>query len=193
MPPCVNYCVWYSGFGESRELKSTFPPLPHVRACRLQLSWALDVARPEPSYNRVVDKMLRRLAGIVEAHIVGSYVAMVGMYAAIAGMLISAGVGIGLAVTQVAAAVFAPLLFPFSVIESLTRPEPGLRTLEIGAIALYVIVFIVTLVRRWDRWRWQRRYPRGHCQFCGYNLTGNTSGTCPECGTTITPLPPARP
>lgn len=27
-----------------------------------------------------------------------------------------------------------------------------------------------------------RQYPAGHCQNCGYNLTGNTSGVCPECG-----------
>lgn len=27
-----------------------------------------------------------------------------------------------------------------------------------------------------------RRPPPGHCQECGYNLTGNTSGVCPECG-----------
>ena len=27
-----------------------------------------------------------------------------------------------------------------------------------------------------------RRYPRGHCQGCGYDLTGNVSGRCPECG-----------
>ena len=27
------------------------------------------------------------------------------------------------------------------------------------------------------------RKPRpGHCQACGYDLTGNTSGRCPECG-----------
>ncbi len=26
----------------------------------------------------------------------------------------------------------------------------------------------------------------GHCQKCGYNLTGNVSGRCPECGTIIT-------
>ena len=26
-------------------------------------------------------------------------------------------------------------------------------------------------------------YPPGHCQKCGYNLTGNVSGVCPECGT----------
>ncbi len=28
-----------------------------------------------------------------------------------------------------------------------------------------------------------RRRPKpGHCRRCGYNLTGNTSGICPECG-----------
>lgn len=30
-----------------------------------------------------------------------------------------------------------------------------------------------------------RRSPRGHCQSCGYNLTGNESGACPECGNRI--------
>jgi hypothetical protein len=29
------------------------------------------------------------------------------------------------------------------------------------------------------------RFPVGHCQTCGYNLTGNTSGVCPECGKEI--------
>ncbi|NLE96307.1 MAG: hypothetical protein GX600_11645 [Dehalococcoidia bacterium] len=27
-----------------------------------------------------------------------------------------------------------------------------------------------------------RRKPPGHCENCGYNLTGNVSGICPECG-----------
>ncbi len=27
-----------------------------------------------------------------------------------------------------------------------------------------------------------RRKPPGHCRKCGYNLTGNVSGVCPECG-----------
>jgi hypothetical protein len=32
-------------------------------------------------------------------------------------------------------------------------------------------------------WRRDRhRPPPGHCQKCGYNLTGNVSGRCPECG-----------
>lgn len=36
------------------------------------------------------------------------------------------------------------------------------------------------------------RYPHGHCQTCGYNLTGNVSGRCPECGvhTNESPLRP---
>jgi hypothetical protein len=37
----------------------------------------------------------------------------------------------------------------------------------------------------------------GHCRSCGYNLTGNLSGICPECGTPTagkgTPLPPTTP
>ena len=27
----------------------------------------------------------------------------------------------------------------------------------------------------------------GHCQSCGYNLKGNLSGVCPECGTGVKP------
>ncbi|MCP4590375.1 MAG: hypothetical protein GY842_06510 [bacterium] len=33
----------------------------------------------------------------------------------------------------------------------------------------------------WLWWR-DRRPPPGDCQACGYDLTGNTSGVCPECG-----------
>ncbi|MEE8169228.1 MAG: hypothetical protein V3T70_01655 [Phycisphaerae bacterium] len=29
----------------------------------------------------------------------------------------------------------------------------------------------------------RRRIPPGHCRRCGYDLTGNVSGVCPECGT----------
>ncbi|MBN1344072.1 MAG: hypothetical protein JXQ73_15410 [Phycisphaerae bacterium] len=31
-------------------------------------------------------------------------------------------------------------------------------------------------------WYCDRRSPPGHCQRCGYDLTGNTSSVCPECG-----------
>jgi hypothetical protein len=36
-----------------------------------------------------------------------------------------------------------------------------------------------------NRWRRARRSCRGACPECSYDLTGNTSGTCPECGTAI--------
>ncbi len=32
-------------------------------------------------------------------------------------------------------------------------------------------------------WRRRQRKKRGHCFNCGYDLTGNESGVCPECGT----------
>lgn len=32
---------------------------------------------------------------------------------------------------------------------------------------------------------WRRRVRRGVCLRCGYDLTGNISGVCPECGTRV--------
>ena len=49
-------------------------------------------------------------------------------------------------------------------------------------IPLLLIAFPTAII--W--WR-DRRIPPGHCQHCGYSLTGNTSGVCPECGTAISP------
>lgn len=40
------------------------------------------------------------------------------------------------------------------------------------------LAFIRGPLRRW------RRRRRGLCVKCGYDLTGNTTGTCPECGYT---------
>ncbi len=34
-------------------------------------------------------------------------------------------------------------------------------------------------------WLRRRRFPPGHCQRCGYDLTGNVSGRCPECGAPV--------
>lgn len=36
-------------------------------------------------------------------------------------------------------------------------------------------------------WRRDRPFPPGHCQKCGYDLTGNLSGVCPECGIAANP------
>jgi hypothetical protein len=35
-------------------------------------------------------------------------------------------------------------------------------------------------------WRYRRHQPEAPlCDGCGYNLTGNTSGRCPECGSSV--------
>jgi hypothetical protein len=49
-------------------------------------------------------------------------------------------------------------------------------------VALWVPLLLVATPTAF-LWRAARRRPPSHCcQECGYNLTGNTSGTCPECG-----------
>jgi tRNA(Ile2) C34 agmatinyltransferase TiaS len=48
------------------------------------------------------------------------------------------------------------------------------------AIPMLVIVLLAIVI-----WQDKRRPPKGACQKCGYDLTGNASGRCPECGTTI--------
>lgn len=34
-------------------------------------------------------------------------------------------------------------------------------------------------------WLGRRRIPLGHCRKCGYDLRGNESGVCPECGAAV--------
>ena len=41
---------------------------------------------------------------------------------------------------------------------------------------------LVSCRRHWHDW-WGP--PPGHCRRCGYNLTGNESGVCPECATPV--------
>jgi len=48
------------------------------------------------------------------------------------------------------------------------------------------IPFILVAIPTLYLWRADRRIPPGHCQKCGYNLKGNVSGICPECGTNVT-------
>jgi hypothetical protein len=64
--------------------------------------------------------------------------------------------------------------------------RPWLHTSSSGlrmvVLPLWIPFLIVGLPTGLLWWR-DRRTPKGHCQKCGYNLTGNVSGVCPECGT----------
>ncbi len=55
--------------------------------------------------------------------------------------------------------------------------------LPLGALFILFVVPTISLLRP-DRRSWA-----GHCKRCAYNLTGNISGVCPECGTSI-PIEP---
>ncbi len=49
-----------------------------------------------------------------------------------------------------------------------------------GPLVLLLMLPVVSFFR--GPYRRYRRRKRGLCLACGYNLSGNTSGTCPECG-----------
>ena len=51
-------------------------------------------------------------------------------------------------------------------------------------LLLFVVYPAATLTRGVAHKYFRRPLPpEDHCQKCGYNLTGNKSGRCPECGT----------
>jgi hypothetical protein len=63
-----------------------------------------------------------------------------------------------------------------------------------AVIVAIVAVFIAALhvVGRRDSLKW--RFSDGAaCTGCGYDLTGNLSGRCPECGQATNAMPPAQP
>ena len=63
------------------------------------------------------------------------------------------------------------------------------RDVTRGYTELQVPLWFVVLLA-WSyvlfRW-WKRRVRPGHCAGCGYDLTGNVSGVCPECGLSVVP------
>lgn len=79
-------------------------------------------------------------------------------------------------------------------LHGLTRPlppksDPRWWRDSYGAVAVpywFLAAMGLLLPRRWlavtRRWKHRRRMAMGLCPACTYNLTGNRSGTCPECG-----------
>ena len=89
-----------------------------------------------------------------------------------------------IALLAIAALVIALAVLP-SVVYVLQRylfPRAPLVFLMLSVLPGYALVVagVVIAVRRYTR-----KPPPGFCQNCGYNLRGNISGVCPECGTDI--------
>jgi len=56
-----------------------------------------------------------------------------------------------------------------------------------------ILSFMLYSIAAWRHWfhPTKRRTPPGHCRNCDYDLTGNVSGICPECGQPIEPAGPS--
>jgi hypothetical protein len=93
------------------------------------------------------------------------------------------GVGaIAETVTTLVACVISTSVLGRSLPEDLSPSDANVIAAFCHAVTLAVLVLPL----------WRDRHPRTpattserHCEKCGYNLTGNVSGVCPECGTPV--------
>ena len=127
---------------------------------------------------------MRTLANLVLAHTIASYTAL--------GILIlwkSHGTNDygGL----ICIGLLAPLLFPWLALAAVASVfDLGhLSTEPLVVVGIYLVAFFTTLKLRSIDWSSEDRIPTGLCQVCRYDLTGNVSGVCPECGWRFKPKP----
>ena len=71
------------------------------------------------------------------------------------------------------------------VLPPTTQPRPTVFLGHAINFPIYVLFLMVAVPTVLLYLRGRRRIPPGHCTACGYNLTGNVSGVCPECGQQI--------
>jgi hypothetical protein len=68
------------------------------------------------------------------------------------------------------------------VLPPTTQPRPAVFMGYAVNFPIYVLFLIVAAPTVFLWLRHPRHYPPQYCQRCGYDLTGNVSGRCPECG-----------
>ena len=72
--------------------------------------------------------------------------------------------------------------FTFRSWPAIWKPWPGVTLLNLPTWMPLLAAMIPTVLA-WRKLR--RKYPPGHCRKCGYDLTGNVTGVCSECGDSI--------
>ena len=65
------------------------------------------------------------------------------------------------------------------------RPRSYSYLLVVPLWSLQAVFLTVPTLWTWRTLKRRRLIRQGCCRKCGYNLTGNTSGICPECGTPL--------
>jgi len=123
--------------------------------------------------------MRRLLVTLLLAHVVASY-------GVIAGLTLRYGG------ERAETWLLAPVVAPVAVWDVTTNPRIyNGRWATVAAVdGSYVACFAATLALRRASGRESRRAGRrrkGLCTECGYDLTGNVSGKCPECGVHVKP------
>ena len=68
---------------------------------------------------------------------------------------------------------------------SMPLPSLHLGSLTDVLVPYWVLILLTALPTAFIWWRDRRRIPPHCCQGCGYDLTGNVSGVCPECGNKV--------
>jgi hypothetical protein len=88
----------------------------------------------------------------------------------------------------------APFVSPMALREVVLDPSPKdfarPRAARVAVVGSYLSCFTGTIVSRRLLGRGSlhsRRRRKGLCTECGYDLTGNVSGKCPECGVHVNP------
>ncbi len=98
-----------------------------------------------------------------------------------------AKLGTGSIVSCLAVGLTVSLLFLMLLMPS--RQPPALWSL--AETSTLVATIILCTFHAWGcLYLWLYPIPAGHSTACGYNLTGNVSGICPECGRPISAAAP---
>ncbi|MCA9252645.1 MAG: hypothetical protein KDA54_16075 [Phycisphaerales bacterium] len=87
----------------------------------------------------------------------------------------------------VACVLFWPIWALVTIVTFAVSDALGYRSFSVDAVFWIALLFAFPAAIFIWRFAYgffkRQRETRGGCLNCGYNLTGNTSGVCPECGT----------